>query len=309
MPPAYQAFLPPDVSPTSVQACLGLISDTHMPQRCDALPEALNGVFRGVDLILHAGDVGELWVLDQISKSAPVVAVHGNDETAEAQQELPYQQVIIVGGQRIVLCHTHDPDRTAEMERRKDDAWQPKLERWLGFARRAGASVLVFGHTHIPMTYSQDGILLVNPGAIASGSAVSRQVRRTVALLFIRKDNPPVAVHVDLAEAQRPYAPVIAWDAGFRAALEQYNASILDPALEAVWSPYAERVLELLNDPEDKLAFDALYAALLRVARPCWAETGRYVGRGDLRLALDEAALDTNVPEALTVELRALLAD
>src|SRR5579859_7066991 len=179
MPPAYQAFLPLDIPVSAVQACLGLISDTHMPQRCDALPGVLNDLFCGVDLILHAGDVGELWVLDQLSAIAPVIAVHGNDETPDAQRELPYQQVIMIGGQRIVLCHSHHPDRATEMSLREDDMWQPKLERLLDFGRRPAATIVVFGHSHISMTYTQDKILLVNPGAIASGSAVARQLRKT----------------------------------------------------------------------------------------------------------------------------------
>src|SRR5215468_1784844 len=93
-------YLPRGIPAESVVACIGLISDTHMPQRCAALPRTLADVFAGVDLILHAGDLGELWVLDLLSQFAPLVAVHGNDETADAQRELPYQQVITVGGQR-----------------------------------------------------------------------------------------------------------------------------------------------------------------------------------------------------------------
>ncbi|MHB8627050.1 MAG: metallophosphoesterase family protein [Aggregatilineales bacterium] len=304
---AYVTFLPPDVPAKSVQACLGLISDTHMPQRCAALPGALTDVFCDVDLILHAGDVGELWVLDQLSAIAPVVAVHGNDETADAQRELPYQQMIVVGGQRILLCHTHHPDRAAEMELRKDDTWQPKLARWQNFARKAGASVLVFGHTHIPITYQQDGILLVNPGAIASGSAITRQTRTTVALLFILTDHTPVVVHFDLNASHRPYTADVHWDAGFRTALNQYSASILDPALKAIWPSYEARVLKLLNDPADKPVFDALYAALLTIARPCWIDDQRYINRADLLTALDEAASGANVPQSRINELRSLL--
>src|SRR5438270_12851219 len=124
MPAAYRAFLPPDLADKPVRVCLGVISDTHMPQRCAELPAALKDVFCDVNLILHAGDVGELWVLDQLGDIAPVIAVHGNDETPDAQRELPYQQVVMIGGQRIVLCHSHHPDYATEMALRKDDAWQ-----------------------------------------------------------------------------------------------------------------------------------------------------------------------------------------
>ena len=125
MTTGYRQFLPSTINPDRVQACLGLISDTHMPQRCAALPQVLADVFRGVDLFLHAGDVGELWVLDQLSAIAPVIAVHGNDDTVDAQRELPYQQIITIGGQRLLLYHSHHPDHDQEMAMRQDDRWQP----------------------------------------------------------------------------------------------------------------------------------------------------------------------------------------
>src|SRR5438477_1199118 len=90
---APTAYLPPDVPVERVVCCLGLVSDTHMPERCRALPPALFEVLLGVDLLLHAGDVGELAVLDRLSATAPVIAVHGNDDTEEAQRELPYQLI------------------------------------------------------------------------------------------------------------------------------------------------------------------------------------------------------------------------
>jgi hypothetical protein len=108
---ALARWLPPDVGPETIMACVGLIADTHMPDRLAELPRAIFDVLRGVDLLLHAGDVGELRVLDELSVIAPLVAVHGNDETAEAQRELPYQQVIAIAGQRIVLTHAHYPRR------------------------------------------------------------------------------------------------------------------------------------------------------------------------------------------------------
>src|SRR5262245_50582690 len=104
---ACDRFLPPELPAERVAARIGLISDTHMPERCVALPPSLFDVLQGVDLLLHAGDVGELWVLDRLAALAPVVAVHGNDDTEAAQRELPYQQVIAVAGRRIELTHSH----------------------------------------------------------------------------------------------------------------------------------------------------------------------------------------------------------
>ena len=82
---------------------LGLISDTHMMQRLFSLPEKVLDVFEDVDLIMHAGDVGSLSVLDALSKNVSVIAVHGNDDEDTKQQELPQQQVVSVLGQRILL--------------------------------------------------------------------------------------------------------------------------------------------------------------------------------------------------------------
>lgn len=104
-------------------------------------------------------------MLDQ--QIAPVVAVHGNDETEEAQEELPLQQVLSIAGQRILLWHRHFPDRVNELWSRTD-LLVPKMQRLANRSKRAGAQIVVFGHWHIPLVYERDGIMMVNPGAIAS---------------------------------------------------------------------------------------------------------------------------------------------
>ncbi len=175
-------FLPDDIPVGHIVSCLGLVSDTHMPERCAAFPPALFDALHGVDILLHAGDVGELWVLDKLSEIAPIVAVHGNDETEAAQRELPDQQVIVVAGQRLLLCHSHYPNPKEEMAARRDDAWVSKLDRRAEMGHRAGAAIIVFGHTHIPMALRHRNVLLVNPGALASGSSIRRQWLQTVAL-------------------------------------------------------------------------------------------------------------------------------
>jgi putative phosphoesterase len=170
---------------------LGLISDTHMPARWKQLPKTVFDALAGVDLVLHAGDLGDLWVLDELSRIAPVVAVHGNDETAETQAALPYLLTVAAAGRRVVLTHSHFPDRTEEVESRKIDDWTPKLARWAGIAKAHGADIMVLGHSHVPMVKQFDGVWLVNPGAIASGGWGSRQLVQTVARLTLEREGDP----------------------------------------------------------------------------------------------------------------------
>lgn len=276
-------FLPPELPAERVVACFGLISDTHMPKRRLEIPAAVYDIFRGVDLALHAGDVGELWVLDRLSAIAPVVAVHGNDETAEAQQTLPYQQVIAIGGHRLLLCHGHLPDRAAEMASRTGDDWSPKLTQRARQAREAGATVMVFGHLHIPFARRFEDVWLVNPGAIASGSAFTRQTRQTVALLYLRDDGRPFVTHIDLADPGRAYEPVIDWEAGFTATADRYSESIAAP--EVAEAVAALRGSTLIHDRR-------LWEALSRPGMARWLGKQEPITVGEIRDAIEtDAAL------------------
>jgi len=250
-----------------------------MPKRWPSLPPAIFDIFRGVELLLHAGDVGKLWVLDELSAIAPVLAVHGNDETDEAQRELPYQLIVALGGRRLLLCHSHLPDRAAEMASRVDDAWAPKLARRAAQARQAGASLYVLGHLHVPFVVEYDGVWLVNPGAIASGSAFTRQTRPTVALLYMRDDGRPFVVHVDLAQPQQSYRADVAWAAGFTAAGERYSASIAGPGVPALAE--AIRTSRFSNDRR-------LWLALARAGMPCWLGHKALMTLDDVATALTE---------------------
>lgn len=257
---------------------IGLISDTHLPDRCPALPAAVFTALRGVDVVLHAGDVGELRVLDELSAIAPVVAVHGNDDTAEAQHDLPYRQLVVASDLRLLLYHGHELDRERELANRRDDAWPPKLTRRATLGQQAGARVVVFGHTHIPMAWEIDGVLLVNPGAIASPNYATRQSRQTVARLTVGPDGAVSVVHRDLAAPEVPYAPAIDWAAGFKVAHDQVTASILDPTLATDWPRLVEAALALGPEVGRRI--------MRRAAEPCWAGRQATVGRADWLAAL-----------------------
>ncbi|MBI5482112.1 MAG: metallophosphoesterase family protein [Deltaproteobacteria bacterium] len=119
---------------------IGVISDTHGRLRPAAL-EAL----AGVDLIIHAGDVGAPEILKELAAIAPVTAVRGNVDRGHWANRLPRTAVVEAGGARIYVLH---------------DAAAIDLD-----PQAAGFAVVVTGHTHRAAMREQDGILYFNPGS------------------------------------------------------------------------------------------------------------------------------------------------
>lgn len=209
---------------------------------------------------------------------------------------LPLKQLIPVAGRRILLWHSHFPEQEEEIADRKvDDLW-PKLARLADHGRAAAAAIVVFGHWHVPLAHTLDDMLLVNPGALASGNFVSRQTTRTVALLFLWPNRPPQVVHVDLAAPDEAYVPPFDPGVGFSAALAPYSASILSPALAAVYDRLLTEIF-----PRAARALPALY---LRLAHRCWAGAQDVITPDDLLAAARE---DTVVSPAVVDQLEALL--
>jgi putative phosphoesterase len=241
---------------------IGLVSDTHAPMRLRELPQSLFTALAGVDLVLHAGDVGELWVLDRLGSLAPVIAVHGNDDTADAQRSLPYKSIVASAGVRILLWHSHYEDRQEEFASREEDAFLPKLRRIAAEAISAGATIAVFGHWHIPLVRQVDGVTIVNPGAVASGNAITRQLQQTVARLELNGDGTASIRHANLADLHKPYDPWVDWDAGFKVALRRYSESILAPKL-------LDRLPSMLAKISQEEQ-DLLRSLVLPLAHRCW---------------------------------------
>jgi uncharacterized protein len=119
---------------------IGVISDTHGLLR----PEAV-AALRGVEHILHAGDVGDIAILDALREIAPVTAIRGNVDGYGACAELPATDVVELGGQLFYLVHSvHDLDIN------------PKA---------AGVAMVVSGHSHRAKVEVKDGVVYFNPGS------------------------------------------------------------------------------------------------------------------------------------------------
>src|SRR5207237_9063949 len=82
---------------------IGVIADTHCPEFLDELPTGVFEKLRGVDLILHAGDVGDHQTLERLRELAPVEAVRGDHDAK--LRGLPLRRLVEVGGRRIAVIH------------------------------------------------------------------------------------------------------------------------------------------------------------------------------------------------------------
>lgn len=122
---------------------IGLISDTHGLVRA-----GVHDALAGVELLLHAGDVGPDEILDELSLIAPVHAVAGNTD-APGRPRLAETLVREIGGLRLRVTHGHElgsPTPAALLARYPED-------------------VIVYGHTHQALVTRADGRLVINPGA------------------------------------------------------------------------------------------------------------------------------------------------
>ena len=148
---------------------IGVLSDTHIPDRTDGLPTEVFDLFRGVDMILHAGDVSEQAVLDGLAAIARVVAVQGNRDK-DRLPWLPQRTVVTVDHWRIGLIHGTRPrlEELADRLRyvRGDHHFVDQRRHVLRAFADAGVHCIVFGHSHQACQEVQDGVLLFNPGGV-----------------------------------------------------------------------------------------------------------------------------------------------
>jgi putative phosphoesterase len=148
---------------------IGVISDTHGLLR----PEAL-ATLTGVEHILHAGDVGNIEILDALKNLAPVTAIRGNIDTHGPCADLPATELLELAGCLIYMVHAiADFDINPES---------------------AGIGLVIYGHSHTPSIELRKSVLYLNPGS-AGPRRFSKPV--TIALVEI-SEGIPTAKIVDL---------------------------------------------------------------------------------------------------------------
>ena len=148
---------------------VGVVADTHCPEFLDALPEGVFRSLRGVDVILHAGDVNGSSTLEALARIAPVEAVRGDHD--RSLDSLPKIHELTIAGLKFVLLHG---DRSRWVEEPQTLLWTLTLGYFRPHAglprslrrRFPDADVIVFGHTHRPHTSKVGGAVLFNPGGV-----------------------------------------------------------------------------------------------------------------------------------------------
>ncbi|MSQ29197.1 MAG: metallophosphoesterase [Dehalococcoidia bacterium] len=180
---------------------IGLISDTHLPAMGQEPPAEVARALAGVELILHAGDIYSSACLDWLELIAPVIAVEMAPAPVIGDHRVTERRVIPVHGYRIGLVHDlaiAGVDEVvpgaiaASIAAGRAPALAARLEGFFG----EPVDTVVFGHTHVPLVETHQGILFVNPGS----PTLPRQLRKlgTVAILDLAPGGREARI-VDLA--------------------------------------------------------------------------------------------------------------
>ena len=139
---------------------IGVISDTHGLLRPDVAP-----ALAGVDRILHLGDVGNISILRELEKIAPVTAIRGNIDLEPPCSELPETEVLLLEGRYVYMLHDLN---TLHLD-----------------PAAAKFAAVLFGHTHAPIFYKKKGVLYFNPGSCGPRRF---QLPVTIGMLAIGED-------------------------------------------------------------------------------------------------------------------------
>jgi putative phosphoesterase len=151
---------------------VGVISDTHVPKRARCIPKRVFEIFQGVSYIIHAGDLVELAVMDELEQIAPVLAVRGNSDSLDVSKALPKLDSLKVFDWKIGVIH--------------DQNILDGLDSMSEIAKANGFDVIVYGHTHIASILWEGKILYINPGSPTDPVGVFN--KPSVALLKITKE-------------------------------------------------------------------------------------------------------------------------
>lgn len=132
---------------------IGVISDTHIPVNADTIPKKVLEAFKSVDMVIHAGDLVDLSVIDILRHACKeVIAVAGNMDSQKVKTKLPEKQIITVGNCKIGITHGYGhPNSLIELTAK--------------IFKNDNVNIIIFGHSHAAINEKKGNILYFNPGS------------------------------------------------------------------------------------------------------------------------------------------------
>jgi len=132
---------------------IGVISDTHIANKSEHVPGIILDVFKQMDMVIHAGDMVDLRVVEELKSACPkIIAVAGNMDQDEVRKRYPEKEVFEISGYKIGVMHgCGSPLNLVELLKNAFKQDKP--------------DIIVFGHSHKPMNEFIDGVLFFNPGS------------------------------------------------------------------------------------------------------------------------------------------------
>ena len=168
---------------------IGVLADTHVPDILPALPARVFDVFAGVDIILHACDVTDLAILQQLEPIAQTFAVFGEQDSPEVKRYVEEKSRLEFANRAVGLVHGHRALETTGVfkrmlyrvnrARQMEDLYDKVLREFADVS----VDAIVFGHSHQPYIKMHGGVLLFNPGSVARPAEPNS--RGTVGMLEI----------------------------------------------------------------------------------------------------------------------------
>jgi len=135
---------------------IAVISDTHIADSSKAAPDAMWEMVELADCVVHLGDFTSEEFADELEKRSRLYAVHGNADSYALKSRYPATLIMELEGVKAALVHQFAGPWSAATGRAEN-------------YRRAGVSLILFGHTHKPEDTTIAGVRLVNPGSAGDG--------------------------------------------------------------------------------------------------------------------------------------------
>jgi uncharacterized protein len=131
---------------------IGIISDTHLAKHFEVIDDFIDKNLSDVDMIFHLGDFKTIEVVERIKKKKKFIGVLGNNDDSSIANALQEKEIIEIEGWKIGLYHGSGNAKTT-------------LENTINRFKENMPDIIVFGHSHVPIIKTENGVLLLNPGS------------------------------------------------------------------------------------------------------------------------------------------------